>query len=477
MSDQVQIHRYSDSPGRISAPDGDEREFWACDLWDATAAEVGAALNISARRASSQMFLARSLRERLPRVNALFLAGGIGARLVATISWRTHLVIDAQAMAAIDAGIAGAAERWGVLSDAKVDAAIDALVGKHDPQAREWFEAAKQGLDVQFGKPDDATGTCSMWGRLLKVDAEVGERRLALIARSVCAGDPRTVGQRRAAAMGAVLAGADRIACECGSPVCPNPTSTGLAGTVVITVVAEAATVEAARAAASAGSSSAGTSSPAAPAAPDGPDAPTDAPTEAPSRSARVAPAQLTVGGIVPPALLAQLIRNGATVVPLTTPCAAAEDRYRPSVATQRFVRCRDMTCRFPGCSAPAEMCDIDHAIPYPVGPTHPSNLRCLCRKHHLLKTFHDGEGGWSDRQYPDGRIEWTAPTGRTYTTYPGARVAFPDWGVTTAELPPPPVNTPAPANRGLQMPKRRRTRGADRAARIKNRRAHNDTS
>lgn len=34
-----------------------------------------------------------------------------------------------------------------------------------------------------------------------------------------------------------------------------------------------------------------------------------------------------------------------------------------------------------------------------------------------------------------------------------------------------------APANRGLQMPQRRRTPAADLAARIKNRRAHNDTS
>jgi hypothetical protein len=42
------------------------------------------------------------------------------------------------------------------------------------------------------------------------------------------------------------------------------------------------------------------------------------------------------------------------------------------------FVRCRDLTCRFPGCEQPAEFCDIDHTVPYQVGgPTHPSNLRC----------------------------------------------------------------------------------------------------
>ena len=444
---------------------GDGRRLWSCDWWDATAAEIGAALNISARRASSQMYLARSLRDRLPKVNALFLAGGIGARLVATISWRTHLVVDEDAMAAIDTGIAEAAQKWGMLSDAKVDAAIDALVEKHDPQAKEWFEQAARGMDVQFGKPDDQAGTRSLWGRLYSTHAELIERRLTQIARAVCAGDPRSIGQRRAEAMGAVFAGGDRIACQCAAPQCPNPTSPGLAASVVIHVVAEQATVDAA-------ARTAQTRSPRTEPADDGS---TTAP--AGDQGGPTAPAVMTTGGVVPTPLLAALIRNGAALIPLRTPCPQAEDRYRPSAALQRFVRSRDMTCRFPGCSTPAENCDIDHAIAYPAGPTHPSNLRCLCRKSHLLKTFYAGDSGWSDRQYPDGRIEWTAPTGRTYTTHPGARVFFPDWDISTAELPPPPANTPAPANRGLQMPKRRRTRAADLATRIKNRRAHNDTS
>ena len=91
-----------------------------------------------------------------------------------------------------------------------------------------------------------------------------------------------------------------------------DPTSTGLAGTVVITVVAEAATVEATRAAASAGSS-AGTSSP-----PHRPHR-TGAWTRRPMhplrrrRGLRGGPGAVDGRGIVPPALLAQLIRNGAT--------------------------------------------------------------------------------------------------------------------------------------------------------------------
>jgi hypothetical protein len=71
----------------------------------------------------------------------------------------------------------------------------------------------------------------------------------------------------------------------------------------------------------------------------------------------------------------------------------------------------RDLTCRFPNCDVPAEFCDIDHTIPYAAdGLTHPSNLKCECRKHHLLKTFWTGDDGWTDRQLADDTLIWTLP-------------------------------------------------------------------
>ncbi|MED5816624.1 HNH endonuclease signature motif containing protein, partial [Mycolicibacterium sp. 050232] len=82
-----------------------------------------------------------------------------------------------------------------------------------------------------------------------------------------------------------------------------------------------------------------------------------------------------------------------------------AELGYRPSVALSEFIRWRDLTCRFPGCDAPVDRCDIDHTVPYPLGPTHPSNNKLYCRAHHLIKTFCPG---WSDRQLPDGTVEIT---------------------------------------------------------------------
>ena len=81
---------------------------------------------------------------------------------------------------------------------------------------------------------------------------------------------------------------------------------------------------------------------------------------------------------------------------------------------------------------------------------------------------------GWADQQLPDGTVLWTAPTGKTYKTLPGSRIFFPAWNTTTAQLPQPqPAATPV-TNRGLMMPRRRRTRAADRARRIQEERALN---
>ena len=109
---------------------------------------------------------------------------------------------------------------------------------------------------------------------------------------------------------------------------------------------------------------------------------------------------------------------------------AADELRYQPSAAVERAVRLRDLTCRFPGCDRPAVVCDVDHTVPFNHadprngGLTVPWNLKCMCRQHHRLKTFHDG---WRDEQLPDGTVIWTSPTGEIYRTVPGGVDLFPD--------------------------------------------------
>jgi hypothetical protein len=66
----------------------------------------------------------------------------------------------------------------------------------------------------------------------------------------------------------------------------------------------------------------------------------------------------------------------------------------------------------------------------------------------------------------PDGTIRWTSPSGRTYTTASTGARFFPQLATPTGKLVLP--NSPPPnPNRGLAMPKRKRTRAQDRAYRI----------
>jgi hypothetical protein len=90
------------------------------------------------------------------------------------------------------------------------------------------------------------------------------------------------------------------------------------------------------------------------------------------------------------------------------------------------------------------------------------------------MKTFWTGIGGWKDIQLPDATVIWTSPSGATYTTQPGSRLFFPNWDVTTADLPPPTAQPPTIGDRSLKMPRRQRTRAADQAARINAERALN---
>ncbi|MBY0288471.1 MAG: hypothetical protein K2X52_15185, partial [Mycobacteriaceae bacterium] len=116
------------------------------------------------------------------------------------------------------------------------------------------------------------------------------------------------------------------------------------------------------------------------------------------------------------------------------------------------------------------------HTIAHPTGPTQASNLKCLCRQHHLLKTF----WGWADEQHPDGTIIWTCPQGQTYTTHPGSRLLFPTLCRPTAPLrvdhsTAPTAGTDITA-RGLAMPRRTQTRAQNRTQAINDERRHNQT-
>ena len=94
---------------------------------------------------------------------------------------------------------------------------------------------------------------------------------------------------------------------------------------------------------------------------------------------------------------------------------AAAEPRYRPSARLERHVIDRDKHCRFPGCTARPALCDVDHTVAWPAGPTHASNLGLLCRHHHRVKQ----EAGFRVTQPEPGVFRWRMPTGHEYDVGP----------------------------------------------------------
>lgn len=66
---------------------------------------------------------------------------------------------------------------------------------------------------------------------------------------------------------------------------------------------------------------------------------------------------------------------------------SVGRDRYTVPADLRSWLKIRDETCRFPGCSRRAERCDVDHVEDWAHGgSTSHDNLIHLCRKHHRLK-------------------------------------------------------------------------------------------
>ena len=101
------------------------RLTWWVDPDAAVTAELAAAHHITQGLALHQAYRAVVLRERLPQVGALFLAGLISDLLVRAIVNRTAFLLDTDLIAAVDADLAAEILGWGPLSVKKTDAAIE----------------------------------------------------------------------------------------------------------------------------------------------------------------------------------------------------------------------------------------------------------------------------------------------------------------------------------------------------------------
>ena len=301
-----------------------DTEDWAVDTEAAVSAEVAAALRMSQALAASQLRYARAMRERLPRLAEVFKAGDIDQRTFATIVYRTDLITDKDLLAVVDRQLAVAVLRWPSMTRGRLAGHIDKIVAKADADAVRRRNQRRTEREVWFAD-FEANGLSEIHGSLLSPQAQAVDKRLTALAATVCEHDPRSREQRRADALGALAAGANRLGCQCGRGDCAagkRPAATS----VVIHLIAEQG------AAGSAGYTAA---------------------------------SEVRADGLIGAELVAELAIH-AKLMPLVHPLdAAPEPGYVPSKALADFVRCRDLTCRWPGCDHPAFDCDIDHTVPY----------------------------------------------------------------------------------------------------------------
>ncbi|WP_285247211.1 HNH endonuclease signature motif containing protein [Pseudarthrobacter sp. efr-133-R2A-89] len=131
-------------------------------------------------------------------------------------------------------------------------------------------------------------------------------------------------------------------------------------------------------------------------------------------------PALLDGFGPIPASMARRLVAGGAEtfyrvlVDPRDgAPLEIGRTRYRLPETIKQWIRLRDRTCTFPGCTNHTPDNDTDHLTPWHHGGTTDArNLAQLCPRHHRLKHARPWTPDPATRNEPPG---WTSPTGRHY--------------------------------------------------------------
>lgn len=372
--------------------------------------ELGTALRISTVSTAHLIQDTLDLAFRLPRTwRALseLHADAWRARILARLSHD----LSPQACAWIDQQLAHRLDAVGTITIKNTVA--EAILRFHPDLAAESVRRGKAGWHVEVHHPDqvDFTSTSDLAARADSLDLEDFTEAIALVAEQLrLDGDTDHLDQRRAKALGEI---GRAMTGRPARPAQSDPEEESLAETLPGESIDPRARPPA----------------PEAPGTPRGPGAGLPgldrlAPTARPRRRkpvrihVRVGRAAHTAlhhagrFGLVTEDVLDRWIStHGAKATKVIDLAATTTaDQHDPPGWMRALVVERDRHCVFPRCQVDAADCDLDHIEAYdptgPPGQTAPGNLACLCRRHHLAKTF----AGWRYHRTPDGHYLWTSP-------------------------------------------------------------------
>ncbi|TCW25342.1 HNH endonuclease signature motif containing protein [Dietzia cinnamea] len=400
----------------------------------AAAGYVVATMSISARRAEKMLSFSWELHTRYPAILEAMAAGlmeqrvaELLARQMATVRGDVLEQVQRQVVEDYLNGVAAGIR----LGDKALRDEVDAVIGRHDPDAiRLRKEDASRTRGVRIGKGVDGMSSVSalLATEEAAVLAEALDQRVAehqaadtdatAAAAAARAADPDTdpdepvepepnysKAERRADALMSLICGdtpnrPGTDADGADSPAGAAASGTGGAGQGLAPVLRPKVTVIA---------------------------------TGDNGRDEHGARVEFTRTGEAALQTLMEMLAtsDGATFEQVDPRIGAADDtdaalRYRPGAQLARRVRLRDGTCRHPGCTIPADDCDLDHVVPFnhadPAagGQTVEANLVAQCRRHHRFKTFSD----WTYQLQPDGTLIVTTPDGTVMLTRPDGPLA-----------------------------------------------------
>lgn len=329
----------------------------------AAAAEIRLALRLTRRATETEVAMALDLKQRLPNVWEMLVAGDIDGRRARCIAHTTSHLAEGPARQVADAILPAAPE----LTTGQIAARVRRMCFEVNPaEATERYEEAIERRRVVVEQNPDGTGNLSAYDlpadRLAAIRARIHE-----IARSLkTSAEPRSMDQLRSDVLLDLL---EDMPCD----------GAGRAGGVELRIGLDTLTGH----------------------------------SRASGELAGFGPVVADVARQV-----ADRRHRGQWRWTVVDSSGAVIDsgvtRRRPTRTQRRRIEAERPRCVFPGCRMPAGGCDLDHITPYAEGgPTDHGNLAPLCRHDHVIRHL----PGWGYQVEPDGSIPWRTGLGHAYTS------------------------------------------------------------